>query len=141
LPASWRFIERRSGWGSRATQVGSISTTCRACVGLGALRAPQFGIHHYCTIGLNSKEATTQRSRNKLLEILPRYLVKEGVVAVARLLRRPDAGRGQVLPPPSSRLPRNSTLLVQVHTPHRDKKATSAASDAIEMAVKPETLW
>ena len=53
--------------------------------GFERFRAGQFGIRHYCTIGLNPKEANNEALAEAVMEILPRFLVKEGVVAMGEL--------------------------------------------------------
>src|SRR6202161_2723677 len=45
----------------------------------------QFGIRHYCTIGLNPKEANNEALAEAVIEALPRFLGKEGVVAMGEL--------------------------------------------------------
>ena len=44
-----------------------------------------FGIAHFCTMGLNPKEANTAGVAEGVLELLPLYLEKEGVVAVGEI--------------------------------------------------------
>src|SRR5258708_34698213 len=53
--------------------------------GLERFRAGQFGIRHYCTIGLNPKEANNEHLAEAVMEMLPRFLVKEGGVAMGEL--------------------------------------------------------
>ncbi|KIR13060.1 TatD related DNase [Pseudomonas fluorescens] len=80
-----------------------------------------FGIHHFCTIGLNPKEANDLSVANEVLEILPRYLVKDGVVAVGEI------GYDDITPEEDRflaaqlELAKQFNLPVLVHTPHRDK--------------------
>ena len=70
---------------SRARSVGTYIDYLSALVGWERFRAAQFGIRHYCTIGLNSKEANNEALAEQVLEVLPRYIVKEGVVAVGEI--------------------------------------------------------
>jgi hypothetical protein len=53
--------------------------------GFERFRAGQFGIRHYCTIGLNPKEANNEALAEAVLEVLPRFLTEEGVVAMGEL--------------------------------------------------------
>ena len=78
-------IEPAFWLGQPRTQVGSYIDYMSSLVGWERFRAAQFGIHHYCTIGLNSKEANNEALAEQVLEVLPRYLVKEGVVAVGEI--------------------------------------------------------
>ena len=77
------LIEPAFWLGQPRTQVGSYIDYLSSLVGWERFRAAQFGIHHYCTIGLNSKEANNEALAEQVLEILPRYLVKEGVLELA----------------------------------------------------------
>ena len=45
----------------------------------------QFGIAHYCAMGLNSKEANDEGLAKEVLEVLPRFAFKEGVVAIGEI--------------------------------------------------------
>ena len=42
-------------------------------------------MRHYCTIGLNSKEANNEELAEAVMEILPRFALKEGVVAIGEI--------------------------------------------------------
>ena len=53
--------------------------------GFERFRAGQFGIRHYCTSALNPKEANNAALAEAVMEILPRFAVKEGVVAMGEL--------------------------------------------------------
>src|SRR5688500_9232474 len=70
--------------GQPRTHVGSFVDYFDALVGWERFRAAQFGIRHHCTIALNPKEANDPRCHG-VLEVLPRYLAKDGVVAVGEL--------------------------------------------------------
>ena len=84
--AGVRALVEPAFWlGQPRTSVGSFTDYFDALIGWERFRAAQFGIHHYCTIGLNSKEANNEALAEQVLEILPRYLVKEGVVAVGEI--------------------------------------------------------
>ena len=54
-------------------------------LGFEKFRAGQFGIRHYCCIGLNPKEANNEALAEAVLEVLPTFAVKEGVVALGEL--------------------------------------------------------
>ena len=76
-PAFWQ--------GQPRTHVGSYSDYLSAILGFERFRAGQFGIRHYCTIGLNSKEANNEELADAVMEILPRFALKEGVVAIGEI--------------------------------------------------------
>ena len=93
------MIEPAFWLGQPRTHVGTFIDYFSALVGWERFRAAQFGIRHYCTIGLNSKEANNEALAEEVLEILPRFALKEGVVAIGEIGydEQTDA-RGQVLP-------------------------------------------
>jgi predicted metal-dependent TIM-barrel fold hydrolase len=111
-------------------------------VGWERFRAAQFGIRHYCTIGLNSKEANNEALAEQVLEILPRYLMKEGVVAVGEIGYDDQTDAEDRAYRAQLSLAKELDMLVQIHTPHRDKKrGTSRSMDvAEEMGVAPSRV-
>ncbi len=78
-------IEPAFWMGQPRTNVGSFVDYLSSIVGWERFRASQFGIRHYCTIGLNSKEANNEALAEAVMDVLPRYLSKEGVVAVGEI--------------------------------------------------------
>jgi predicted metal-dependent TIM-barrel fold hydrolase len=133
------LIEPAFWLGQPRTQVGSYIDYLSSLVGWERFRAAQFGIHHYCTIGLNSKEANNEALAEQVLEILPRYLVKEGVVAVGEIGYDDQTPVEDKYYRAQLALAREFDMLVQVHTPHRDKKSGTLRSMevAVEMGVEP----
>ncbi|MFB7248940.1 hydrolase TatD [Streptomyces populi] len=93
-----------------------------ALLGWEPFRAAQYGIAHHCTIALNPKEANDPRCA-PVLDELPRYLVKDGVVAVGEI------GYDSMTPAEDAALAAQLELAAEhalpalVHTPHRDKPA------------------
>jgi predicted metal-dependent TIM-barrel fold hydrolase len=85
-------------------------------------RAAQYGIAHHCAIALNPKEANDPRCV-PILDELPGYLVKDGVVAVGEI------GYDCMTPAEDTALAAQLELAARhglpalVHTPHRDKPA------------------
>ncbi len=134
------LIEPAFWLGQPRTQVGSYIDYLSSLVGWERFRASQFGIHHYCTIGLNSKEANNEALAEQVMEVLPRYLVKEGVVAVGEIGYDDQTPVEDKYYRAQLALAKEFDMLVQVHTPHRDKKSGTILSMevAVEMGVKPE---
>ena len=64
--------------GQPRTSVGSFLDYFSSLIGWERFRASQFGIRHYCTIGLNSKEANNEPLAEEVMEILPLFLKKDG---------------------------------------------------------------
>jgi len=136
------IIEPAFWLGQPRTQVGSYIDYMSSLVGWERFRAAQFGIRHYCTIGLNSKEANNEALAEQGLEVLPRYLMKEGVVAVGEIGYDDQTPVEDKYYRAQLSLAKEFDMLVQVHTPHRDKKSgtTRSMDVAIEMGIDPERL-
>jgi hypothetical protein len=135
-------IEPAFWLGQPRTNVGSYVDYLSSLVGWERFRASQFGIHHYCTIGLNSKEANNEPLAEQVLDVLPLYLAKDGVVAVGEIgyddqtEAEDRAYRAQLA------LAKELGLPVMVHTPHRDKKrgTTRSMLVALEMGLDPSEV-
>ncbi|SDQ88431.1 TatD family hydrolase [Actinopolyspora saharensis] len=110
-------------------------------VGWEPFRAAQYGIAHHCAIGLNPKEANDPRCR-EVLEVLPRYLAKDGVVAVGELGYDSMTEAEDEVFAAQLALARQEELPVLVHTPHRDKVAgTRRSLDVVrESGIPPERV-
>jgi len=132
-------IEPAFWLGQPRTNVGSFIDYLSSLVGWERFRASQFGIHHYCTIGLNSKEANNEALAEAVMDILPRYLSKEGVVAIGEIGYDDQTALEDRYYRAQLQLAREMDMLVMVHTPHRDKKAGTIRSMevAIEMGMAP----
>ena len=133
------IVEPAFWLGQPRTQVGSYIDYMSSLVGWERFRAAQFGIRHYCTIGLNSKEANNEALAEQVLEVLPRYLMKEGVVAVGEIGYDDQTPVEDKYYRAQLSLAKEFDMLVQVHTPHRDKKSgtTRSMDVAIEMGMDP----
>ena len=80
--AGVRAIIEPAFWiGQPRTSLGSFVDYFSSLIGWERFRASQFGIAHYCAIGLNAKEANNEALAREVLEIVPRFALKEGVVA------------------------------------------------------------
>src|SRR3954463_6691673 len=64
--------------GQPRTQVGSFIDYFNSLLGWERSRAPQSAIRHFCTIGLNPKEANREPLAGEVLDLLPRFLDKDG---------------------------------------------------------------
>ncbi|CAG7606514.1 TatD family hydrolase [Actinacidiphila bryophytorum] len=119
--AGVRALVEPAFWlGQPRTNAGAFTDYFDSLIGWEPFRAAQFGIRHHCTIGLNPKEANDPRCR-EVLGLLPRYLAKDGVVAVGEL------GYDSMTPEEDEVFAAQLALAVEhelpalVHTPHRDK--------------------
>ena len=135
-------IEPAFWLGQPRTSADTYKDYLSSLVGWERFRASQFGIKHYCTIGLNSKEANNETLAEAVMEILPLYACKEGVVAIGEI------GYDDMTPAEDKyfrlqlELAKELDLPVMIHTPHRDKKSgTSRSMDVcLEHGLQPEQV-
>jgi predicted metal-dependent TIM-barrel fold hydrolase len=126
-------IEPAFWLGQPRTSVGTFRDYYSSLVGWERFRAAQFGIRHYCTIGLNSKEANNEPLAEEVMEILPLFLAKEGVVAVGEIGFDDMTAAEEKFLRLQLELAKEVELPVMIHTPHRDKKrGTQRSMDIIE---------
>lgn len=121
-------IEPSFWLGQPRTQIGSFQDYFSSLVGWEPFRASQFGIKHYCTIGLNSKEANNEALAEQVMELLPLYLHKENVVAIGEIGYDDQTPAEDKYFRAQLELAKELNMMVQVHTPHRDKKAGTLRS-------------
>ena len=126
-------IEPAFWLGQPRTSVGTFQDYFSSLVGFERFRAAQFGIRHYCTIGLNSKEANNVPLAEQVMELLPLYLAKEGVVAVGEIGFDDMTEAEERFLREQLELAKQVELPVMIHTPHRNKKqGTQRSMDIIE---------
>ena len=114
--------------GQPRTFVGSFIDYFNSLLGWERFRASQFGIRHFCTIGLNPKEANNPKLADEVLALLPRYLEKEGVVAVGEIGFDDQTDAEEACFAKQIELARTHNLPILIHTPHRDKKRGTVRS-------------
>jgi predicted metal-dependent TIM-barrel fold hydrolase len=116
------LIEPAFWLGQPRTTVGAFVDYFASLVGWERFRASQFGIAHYCAIGLNSKEANNEGLARDVLEVLPRFALKEGVVAIGEIgydeITAPEERAYQA----QLEFALENDMVVMVHSPHRDKR-------------------
>lgn len=119
--------------GQPRTHVGTYIDYLSSIIGFERFRAGQFGIRHYCTVGLNSKEANNAELAEGVMEILPRFALKEGVVAIGEIGYDEQTELEDKYFRLQLELAKELDLPVMIHTPHRDKKrGTSKSMDVCE---------
>jgi hypothetical protein len=114
--------------GQARTNVGSYRDYLSHILGFERFRASQFGIQHYCCIGLNSKEANNEALAEGVMEILPEFATKEGVVAIGEIGYDEQTALEDKYFRLQLDLARELDLPVMIHTPHRDKKRGASRS-------------
>lgn len=136
------IIEPAFWLGQPRTEVGSFKDYFSSLVGFERFRASQFGIRHYCTIGLNSKEANNEALAEQVMELLPLFATKEGVVGIGEIGYDDQTPAEEKYYRLQLDLAKELDLPVQIHTPHRDKKrGTSRSMDVcIEHGIDPSKV-
>ena len=115
------IVEPAFWLGQPRTHVGTFEDYFLSLVGWERFRANQFGIHHFCTLAMNPREANDPALVEGVLALLPGYLEKDGVVAVGEI------GYDDLTPAEDRcfaaqlELARVHQLPALIHLPHRDK--------------------
>ena len=122
-PAFWQ--------GQPRTHVGTFLDYFSTLIGWERFRASQFGIRHYCTIGLNPKEANDVPLAEEVMRALPQFLQKDGVVAIGEIGYDEQSDAEERVFAEQIELAKQSNLPVLIHTPHRDKKRGTERSIAL----------
>ncbi|MER2492449.1 TatD family hydrolase [Catenovulum sediminis] len=126
-------IEPAFWLGQPRTQVGSFIDYFDTLIGWEHFRASQFGIMHFCTMGLNPKESNDVELAEAVMKLLPRYCQKDNVVGIGEI------GYDDMTPEEDRflceqlELAKKLDLPVLIHTPHRDKvNGTKRTIDVIK---------
>jgi len=135
-------IEPSFWQGQPRTEAGTFKDYFSSLIGWERFRASQFGIKHYCTIGLNSKEANNEALAEQVIELLPLFATKEGVVAIGEIGYDDQTKAEDKYFRIQLELAKELNLPVQIHTPHRDKKSGTMRSMDVceEHGLKPSMV-
>jgi len=136
-----RVVVEPAFWlGQPRTHAGSFEDYFLSLIGWERFRARQFGIQHFCTIALNPKECNDPRVADAVIEMMPRYLEKDGVVAVGEIGLDEQTDTEHRFLRKQIDLARSFELPILIHTPHRDKvRGTQVCLDVVrEMNFPPE---
>jgi len=136
------LIEPAFWLGQPRTGPDSFRDYYSSLIGWERFRASQFGIMHYCTIGLNSREANNEALAEQVMEMLPLFIYKEGVVGIGEIGFDDQTSAEEKYYRKQLDLAKEAGLPVQIHTPHRDKKkGTQRSMDiAIEHGLDPHMV-
>ncbi len=116
------IVEPAFWLGQPRTHVGTFEDYFLSLLGWERFRASQFGIRHFCTMGLNPKEANNEQVAEGVMELLELYVEKDGVVAVGEIGYDDMSPAEEKIFMRQIELARESGLPILIHTPHRDKK-------------------
>jgi uncharacterized protein len=135
------IVEPAFWLGQPRTHAATFEDYFLSLLGWERFRASQFGIRHFCTMGLNPKEANNEQVAEAVLSMLELYVEKDGVVAVGEI------GYDDVTPAEERafqrqiELAKQADLPILIHTPHRDKKkGTLRTLDVIKESGFPPEL-
>lgn len=133
------LIEPAFWLGQPRTGVATFRDYYNSLIGWERFRSSQFGIKHYCTIGLNSREANNAALAEEVMEILPLFIYKEGVVGIGEIGFDDQTPAEERFYRLQLELAKEAALPVQIHTPHRDKKrgTTRSMDIALEQGLDP----
>lgn len=134
-------IEPAFWLGQPRTHVGTYIDYLSMICGFERFRAGQFGLRHYCTVGLNSKEANNEELAEAVMEILPRYALKEGVVAIGEIGYDEQTDLEDRYFRRQLELAKELQLPVMIHTPHRDKKKGTRRSMDVVLEHGLDPSW
>jgi len=124
-------VEPSFWMGQPRSHVGSFEDYFASLLGWERFRASQFGIRHFCTLSLNPKEANSARIAQGVIDLLPRYLSKDGVVAVGEIGYDDMTSEEDKYFAAQLELALRFDLPALIHTPHRDKKRGTERSLAL----------
>jgi predicted metal-dependent TIM-barrel fold hydrolase len=108
--------------GQNRTSVGTFIDYFDTILGWERFRSEQFGIHHFCTMALNPREANDDRVNDAVMEVLPRYAEKDSVLGIGEIGLDDQTKKEEKYFLAQLELARAKDLPALVHTPHRDKK-------------------
>lgn len=116
------IIEPAFWLGQPRTTVGAFKDYFASLVGWERFRAAQFGIRHYSLIGLNAKEANNEALAEEVMDLIPLFACKEGVVGIGEIGLDDQTPAEEKYFRKQLQLAKEMDMLVNLHTPHRDKK-------------------
>lgn len=121
-------IEPAFWLGQPRSNAGTFQDYFNSLIGWERFRAGQFGIRHYCTVSINPKEANNEALADEVMEMLPLYACKEGVVALGEVGFDDMTDAEEKYFRLQLELAKDIDKLVLVHTPHRNKKEGTSRS-------------
>ena len=138
-----RAVVEPSFWlGQPRTTAGAFRDYFSGILEFERSRAADFGITHRCTIGLNPKEANDENLAAEVLEMLPEFASRHGVVAIGELGYDGITDAEEHAYIKQVELGQKLGLPIMVHTPHRDKhRGTIRSMDVLQdMGIDPNTV-
>jgi predicted metal-dependent TIM-barrel fold hydrolase len=128
--------------GQPRTSVGTFIDYFKHLTEYEVQRAADFGIKHYCNIGLNPKEANDKGLAREVLAILPEWVRHPMALAVGEIGLDSHTPQEEEVMRRQLELAKALDMPVMVHTPHREKyKGTKRIIDVIkDVGCRPELI-
>jgi len=128
--------------GQPRTGLDTFKDYYSSLIGWERFRASQFGIRHFCTIGLNSREANNEPLAEQVMDLLSHFIYKEGVLGIGEIGFDDQTAAEEKYYRAQLELAKEAQIPVQVHTPHRDKtRGTTRSMDiALEHGLDPSMV-
>ena len=108
--------------GQPRTSVGAFKDYYDTLLGWERFRAAQFGIRHYCTMGLNPKEANDDRVNEGAIALVREYATREGVIGIGEIGYDDMTPKEEKYFQVQIEIAIEHKLPILIHTPHRDKE-------------------
>ena len=128
--------------GQPRTNVGTMLDYFHMITDWEVKRAADYGIKHYCTIGLNPKEANDDRLNDDVMAILPEWIANEYCLAIGEIGLDDHTEKEEKYLRAQLELAIKFKMPVMVHTPHREKFKGTKRIIAIcqEMQMNPDMV-
>ena len=115
-------IEPAFWLGGPRTSVGTFTDYFEHLLGFERQRAASYGIAHFSTLSVNPKEANTRLVADQVVELLPQYLKRDGVVGLGEVgFDRITSDEDEILRK-QLRIAKELNCPVVIHSPHQHKK-------------------
>ncbi|MCA8912869.1 MAG: TatD family hydrolase [Planctomycetes bacterium] len=107
--------------GQPRTSVGSFIDYFHHLTEYEVARAADYGIKHYCNIGLNPKEANDDRVNKDVMAILPEWVKHPLCLAIGEIGLDSHTPTEEEYLRKQLELAKQTNMPIMVHTPHREK--------------------
>jgi predicted metal-dependent TIM-barrel fold hydrolase len=126
--------------GQPRTNVGTFIDYFKHLTEYEVARAADYGIKHFCTIGLNPKEANDPRVNKDVMAIMPEWVKHPLCLAIGEIGLDSHTPTEEEYLRKQLDLAKTSKMPIMVHTPHREKfKGTKRIIDICqEVGMDPD---
>ncbi|MDC1143052.1 TatD family hydrolase [Planctomycetota bacterium] len=107
--------------GQPRTSVGTFIDYFKMITEYEVTRAADYGIKHFCTMGLNPKEANDDRVNKDVMAIMPEWVANKYCLAIGEIGLDLHTETEEEFLRQQLDLAKKTDMPVMVHTPHREK--------------------